>query len=179
VPEAWNSNQVGDTVAKTDDEVAVGEDLEFQRKWWRFESGVWILFAILLGVTLAGAFGRGPIAKAERRSKDESIDVKYDRIQRTGTPSIVTVDFGPSSIRSGKVDLFVSESMVKELGAQRVVPSPERAVLGRGGLTYTFPASETPASVEFALEPAGPGLRRLKIQVVGMEAVNAVIFVMP
>ena len=170
---------VSDTVAKTDGEVAVGEDLRFQRRWWKFESGVWIFFAVLLVLTSAGAFGRGPIAKAERRSKDESIAVKYDRIQRTGTPSIVTIDFGPSAIRGSKIDLFVSESLVQELGTQRIVPSPERAVVGRGGLTYTFPASELPASVEFALEPARPGLRRLTIQVVGMEVVNADIFVMP
>jgi hypothetical protein len=179
VSETEFSKPIEDTVAKVDGEVAVGEDLEFQRKWWRFEHAVWILFTLLLVLTMAGAFGRGPIAKAERQAKDNSIDVKYDRIQRTGTPSIVTVNFGPSAIRDGKIDLFVSGSMVKELGAQRVVPSPERAVLGSDGLTYTFPTSDLPSSVEFALEPTGPGLRHLTIRVAGRDAVNTDIFVMP
>jgi hypothetical protein len=179
VPETEFSKPLDDTIAKVDEEVAVGEDLEFQRKWWKFEHAVWIFFTLLLMLTLAGVFGRGPIAKAERRPIDESIDVKYDRIQRTGTPSIVTVNFRSSAIRNDKVDLFVSGSMVKELGAQRVVPSPERAVVGGDGLTYTFPVSGLPSYVEFALEPTGPGLRHLTIQVVGLKPVNADIFVMP
>jgi hypothetical protein len=177
--EAELSKPIADSVAKVDEEVAVGEDLEFQRKWWKFERAIWIFFSLILVLTLAGAFGRGPIAKADRTTKDESIDVKYDRIQRTGTPSIITVNFGPSAIQDGKVELFVSSSMVKELGAQRVVPSPERTVVGDDGLTYTFPASGLPSSVEFALEPTGPGLRHLTMRVVGLEPVNADIFVMP
>jgi hypothetical protein len=173
------SKPIDDTVAKVDGEVAVGEDLEFQRKWWRFEHAVWIFFTAVLVLTLAGAFGRGPLAKAEKETRDGSITVKYDRIQRTATPSIVTVNFGPPAIKSGKVELFVSGSMVKELGAQRVVPSPERTVIGGDGLTYTFPASGLPSSVEFALEPTGPGLRHLTIRVVGLESLNLDIFVMP
>jgi hypothetical protein len=173
------SKPIDDAVAKIDGEVAVGEDLEFQRKWWRFERAVWIFFTVVLILTLAGAFGRGPLAKAEKKTRDGSINVKYDRIQRTATPSIVTVNFGSPAIRSGKVELFVSGSMVKELGAQRVVPSPERTVIGGDGLTYTFPASGFPSSVEFALEPTGPGLRHLTIRAVGLEALNLDIFVMP
>lgn len=179
MPKAEFSKPINDSVPKIDGKVAVGEDLDFQRKWWRFERAIWIFFSLILVLTLAGAFGRGPIAIAERRTKDESIDVKYDRIQRTGTPSIITVNFGPSAIRQGKAELFVSGSMVKELGAQRVVPSPERAVVGGDGLTYTFPASGLPSSVEFALEPTGPGLRHLNMRIVGLDPVDADIFVMP
>jgi hypothetical protein len=69
--------------------------------------------------------------------------------------------------------------MVKELGAQRVIPSPERTVLGGDGLTYTFASSGLPSSVEFALEPTGPGLQHFTIRVVGFSPVNADIFVMP
>ena len=179
MPEPGFSKSIDDSVAKVDGEVAVGEDLEFQRKWWKFERAVWAFFSLILLLTLAGVFGRGPVAKAERRTKDESIDVRYDRIQRTSTPSIITVNFGPSAIQNGKVELFVSGSMVKELGAQRVVPSPERTVVGDDGLTYAFPASGLPSSVEFALEPTGPGLHHLTIRVVGLEPVKADIFVMP
>jgi hypothetical protein len=100
VPDAGISKPIDDSVAKVDGEVAVGEDIEFQRKWWKFERAVWILFGFILVLTLGGGFGRGPLAKAERETRDASINVKYDRIQRTGTPSIVTVAFGPSAIRS-------------------------------------------------------------------------------
>jgi hypothetical protein len=175
MPDENMSKQISDSVAKVEDEVAVGEDLEFQMRWWKFEHAVWIFFALVLVLTLAGAFGRGPIAKAERIAKDGCIDVKYDRIQRTS----VTVNFGPAAIRNGRIDLYVSGSLVKELGAQRVVPSPARATIGGDGLTFMFPTSTPPASVEFALEPTGPGLHHLLLRVAGLETVNLDIAVTP
>jgi hypothetical protein len=166
-------------IGKVNDEVAVGEDLEFQHKWWNFERGVWIFFTLVLIADLAGAFGRGPVAKTERRAPDNSVDLRYDRIQRVSTPSIFTVNFGPSAIHSGKVVLYVSDTLVKKLGAMRVIPSPESAIIGNSGLTYTLPASATPAAMQFELEPTAPGLFHLTLQVAGAKPVNVSIFVFP
>ena len=107
------SEPVEDSVAKVNDEVAVGEDLDFQRKWWRFENAAWVIFTLIIVLDLAGLFGRGPIAKAERRSADGTIDVKYERIERTDSPSILTVQFAQSAIQNGKIHLYVSNSLVK------------------------------------------------------------------
>ena len=117
--------------------------------------------------------------KQERQATDGSIDVQYERIERTSTPSILTISFSDTAIRNGQVELYVSNSLVKELAAQRVVPAPETTVIGEGGLTYVFPASRTPASVEIALEPTGPGLRHFLIQVPGSQPVRADVVVMP
>ena len=68
---------VQDSVAKVNDEVAVGEDLDFQRKWWRFENAAWVFFTLIIILDLCGLFGRGPIAKAERHTADGTLDVKY------------------------------------------------------------------------------------------------------
>jgi hypothetical protein len=173
------SRPVKDRVAKVNDEIEVGENLDFQRKWWRFENVVWILFTLIIVLDLAGLFGRGPIAKAERRSADGTIDVKYERIERTDSPSILSIEFGPSAIQDGKIHLYVSESLVRGLGTQRVVPAPVETQIGNGGLTYTFPASRVPASVDLALEPAGPGLYDFTIGVVGAAPIHAKIFVVP
>jgi hypothetical protein len=61
------SRPVEDSIAKVNDEVAVGEDLDFQRKWWRFENAAWVVFTLIIILDLSGLFGRGPIASAERR----------------------------------------------------------------------------------------------------------------
>ena len=87
---------VQDSVAKVNDEVAVGEDLDFQRKWWRFENAAWVFFTLIIILDLGGLFGRGPIAKAERRTADGTLDVKYERIERTDSPSILSISFGQS-----------------------------------------------------------------------------------
>ena len=170
---------VDDTVAKVDNEVAVGEDLDFQRKWWRFENAAWVIFTLIIILDLAGLFGRGPIAKAERRTADGTIDVKYERIERTDSPSIMSIEFGPSAIQDGKIQLYVSSSLVKSFGTERVIPAPQNTVIGEGGLTYTFPATKPPASVDLALQPSGPGIYDFTVGVVGGQPVHARIVVVP
>jgi hypothetical protein len=157
----------------------LGEDLEFQRKWWRFENFAWILFTLIIVLDLAGLFGRGPIAKAERGAADGTIDVKYERIERADSPSILTIDFGPSAIHDGKIKLYISESLVKGLGTQRVVPAPTETTIGDGGLTYTFPASEPAATVDLALQPSAPGIYDFTIGVANAEPIQAKVFVVP
>jgi hypothetical protein len=170
---------VQDSVAKVNDEVAVGEDLDFQRKWWRFENAAWVFFTLIIILDLGGLFGRGPIAKAERRTADGTLDVKYERIERTDSPSILSISFGQSAIQDGKIHLYVSNSLVKPLGTQRVIPAPQETILGDGGLTYTFPATKPPASVDLALQPSGPGIYDFTLGVVGAEQVHARIVVVP
>jgi hypothetical protein len=170
---------VQDSVAKVNDEVAVGEDLDFQRKWWRFENAAWVFFTLIIILDLGGLFGRGPIAKAERRTADGTLDVKYERIERTDSPSILSISFGQPAIQDGKIRLYVSNSLVKPLGTQRVIPAPQETILGDGGLTYTFPATKPPASVDLALQPSGPGIYDFTLGVVGAEQVHARIVVVP
>ncbi len=97
------ASPVEDSVPKVDDEVAVGEDLEFQRRWWRFERIVWIFFTLLIVCDLLGLFGRGPLAKAQLHSSDGALNVRYERIERTGTPSMMVIQFGPAAVRDGKI----------------------------------------------------------------------------
>lgn len=173
------TEQIQDSVAQVDNEIAVGEDLDFQRKWWRFENVIWVVLTLVLLLNLFGAFGRGYLAKATLRAKDESMVVRYERIERFKTPSILTVDLGPTAVREGKVRLWVSESLLTDLGNQRVIPQPLSSVVGDGGTSYTFEATEHPTTVQFALEPSTPGICNLSLGVLGHELLHMKVFVMP
>jgi len=168
---------VEDSVPKINEEVAVGEDLEFQRKWWKFESAMWWVIALVLLCNFAGLFGRGPLAHA--KLSNEAMSVKYERVERTGTPSILEVQFQPEILGKGEVKLYVSQSVVDELGTQRVIPAPANTAVGRGGLTYTFSAEEAPGAVQFALQPSKPGIFEFTLQVPGKQSVSAKVIVMP
>lgn len=169
---------VEDSVQKVNQEVAVGEDLDFQRVWWKFERVVWSLFLLIIAADIAGLFGRGPLSHAHMENR--SIRVKYERIARYGTPSMVSVAFQPSALQpDGKFHLFVSESLVNELGTERVIPSPESTVIGNGGLSYTFPATPGKATAQFALQPAKPGSSDFTVEVPGDAPLHAHVFVMP
>lgn len=179
MPTLTETKPVTDSISKVNDEIAVGADLEFQRKWWKFESAIWVLFTILVIMDLLGCFGRGYLAKAQAKTSDGSLDVHYERVERFSTPSVMTIQFGQSAIHDGNLQLWISESLVKKLGAQRVVPQPASSTLDHGGILYTFPATAIPASVEFAMQPAGVGLSDLTLQVPGQEKLPLKILVMP
>jgi len=170
---------VEDTVPKINNEVAVGEDLDFQRAWWRVERGIWIFFLVLIIADLLGAFGRGWLAKAHATTQDKSLDVSYERIQRYSTPSILRIKIPGSIVHDSKAQLWVSEDLVKSLGNQRVVPHPDRSVLGRNGILYTFPVSTPPMTLQFALQPTSIGTNHISFQSPGFERLDLKIWVMP
>ena len=173
------TQRVGDSVAKINDEVAIGEDLGFQRRWWRFERLVWILFVVIIVLDLAGAFGRGPLAYAEAVSPDHALQVKYERIERSGTPSMMTVTLDARTFRDGHANLVLSDSAVGGLGLRRVIPAPESTSVGSDRLIYRFPAGTSAAVVRFEFEPAGAGIYDLRVGIPDATSVRFRIAVVP
>jgi hypothetical protein len=179
MPAIHDTRPVEDSVPKINDELAVGSDLEFQNRWEKLETVIWCFLVLFLLLSLAGLFGRGPLSKVTAQSPDGSMQVDYERFQRFSTPSVLNVRVNPASIRNRQVQLWVSESLVKPLGNQRVIPQPERSELGDGGIVYTFPASETSASIEFQMQPSAIGKSELKMRIPGNAEVDLNVYVMP
>lgn len=171
--------KVGDDVPKVDGTVAVGEDLEFQQRWWKFERIVWSFFGLILLADLSGILGRGPLAKAERQSRDGTLDVKYERVLRENTTSMMAIVPGQNTVQDGKIHIYVSDTLLKQLGTQRVIPQPETSAVGSGGVTYTFAATRSPMVVQMELKPSQLGMLHFSVAVPGGQAVQAKAFVLP
>ena len=107
------------------------------------------------------------------------MQVDYDRIARYETPSTLRIRFTPAAVRHGQIKLWVSDSLVTELGTQRVIPQPTTSTLDHGGILYTFPAARVPDSIEFALEPKQPGIFRFGLRFSGSDLLSAKALVMP
>jgi hypothetical protein len=170
---------VEDTVPKVNEELAVGSDLEFQRRWESAERIVWIFLIAFLLLSVAGVFGRGPVANAKAKAADGSLQVEYERVERYSTPSVLTVRPDTSVIQNGKMQLWVSESLIKPLGNERVIPQPDKSEVGNGGVLYTFPASQGRALIEFQLQPAKVGKTDLKLRIPGHSQLDLNILIMP
>ena len=84
---------VEDWVPKVSDRIAVGEDLEFQRKWWRFEQIIWPILLLVVVADILGLFGRGWLAKRRAVTTDHAMTVDYEWVERASTPSIMTFRF--------------------------------------------------------------------------------------
>ncbi len=107
--------------------------------------------------------------------------MKYERIERFGTPSVLTIHFSPQAVRDGKIQLWVSDSILKQLGNQRVVPQPMESVLDSGGIRYTFAASQQANSAGFALQPSTPGIYAftMRLPQLPQDELHAKVLVMP
>ncbi len=105
--------------------------------------------------------------------------VRYERVARTGTLHSIAVRFGSDAARQGKVQLTVSDSIVKGLGAQRVIPQPEISAIAAGGMIYTFPVAIPPGEVDFELQPPAPGIYSFTLQVHGHPPVSRRVLVLP
>jgi hypothetical protein len=170
---------VEDSVPKVAGDVSVGEDLEFQRKWWKFENFIWFFFLLILVCDVLGLFGRGWLAKAHAETPDHALTLDYERIERAGTPSVMTLNFNSAAIHDGKIQFFISDSIVKPLGAQRISPQPRISAVGDGGITYTFDATQAPATIQIALEPSFPGAHSFRLQLPGEAPIDAKVIVLP
>ena len=169
----------GTEVPKVDDAIAVGEDLAFQERWWTFERVIWSLFVLILIADVLGAFGAGWLAHVQVDDPATAMHVHYDRVMRTGTPTSIALQFAPDAASNGAVKLIVSDSFIKKLGAQRVIPQPQTSAITSGSMVYTFPSGEMPGEVDFELQPSAPGLYHFTLQVPGHTAVTRSVVVVP
>ena len=170
----------GDEVPKVDNAVAVGEDLGFQERWWSLERMVWGVFALILLADVLGVFGRGWLSKAELHNPASGMAVKYERVQRAMTPSVISIQLAPQAVHNGTVQLFVSSTLVQELGAQRIIPQPEHSAIGGGGITYTFLTNGTePLTVNLELQSSFPGVHGFTLRIPGLQAAGARVVVVP
>jgi hypothetical protein len=170
---------VVDSVPKVADEVAVGEDLNFQHKWWKFERIIWSFFILVLLCDVLGLFGRGWLAKAKRSTPDQALTLEYERVERSGSPSVMTLHFGPAASHNGRIQVFVNNEIIRGLGARRISPQPATSALTDGGITYTFDSGSTPTIAEIALQPMFPGRHKIRIQVPGRQPIETSVLVLP
>ena len=170
---------VVDSVPKVADEVAVGEDLNFQRKWWKFERIIWVFFLLVLVCDVLGLFGRGWLAKGKRSTPDQALTLDYERVERSASPSIMTLHFGPAAAHNGHIQVFVGNDVIRGLGARRISPQPATSALTDGGITYTFDSGSTPTIAEIALQPMFPGRHKIRVQLPGSQPIEASVFVLP
>lgn len=168
-----------DSFPRSEGSVSISEDMDFQNAWWRFERIAWYVLAVVIIADAIGLLGQGWLARTQHTAGDGTLRLSYDRIQRANAPSEITLQFSPAAVHNGRVNVFASQNIVKQLGAQRIIPEPQSSQIGSGGITYTFPAGASPANVSIALQPLRPGICRIELSIAGAQPVRAGILVLP
>lgn len=156
-------------VSRVNDEFAVGNDLDFEKWWWRVEISIWSLLVILLLTALSGITGRGPLAHKRASTQDQALQIKYDWVERFKTPSVLSIRLEPATFQGNHAYVWLSRSFVDKLGLQRISPEPALSIPQAQGITYLFAIQQSgqPIILDFALEPAQVGLFRQEVRVAG------------
>ena len=175
-----DGEKVSDTVGKVNDEVAVGEDLRFQERWWIVERALWVVFLLVIAAGVSGILGRGGVfSRGYFAAPDGSCTVEYERVAHFGTPLRLILHFNPAGQQQHDFALWMGRESARELGFQRSIPAPANAVLDDDGETLLFPAAEQHGDVVLMMQPATFGRLHLQLAIAGSERADLPIIVLP
>ena len=154
---AMNATPSGET--SSGDRLEVHDDLEFQRKTWRFERIGWAVMGLIVLAALLGLTGSGWLSQTI--ATNAQLRVEYDRFLRMEAPVVFKLHIGPASVSADAVVLRVDAAFVEDFDIERVVPEPAAWRLTPEGAELRFAASgEGPLGVvNLRLQPQryGPG----------------------
>jgi len=161
------------------DTLEVGQDADFERRWWTVQRTAWVILAIVTAAALAGAFGRGPLASASKSMN--GVDVEWERIGRFNFGYDLEVAVSPSAAGNGDVEITLPQEYVRCSGLQRTAPRAVEEREGGDAVTYVFRRASTsePVRVRFHLQPRSLGACGGSITVGENPAVAIRQFVLP
>lgn len=120
-------------------DLEIDEDPGFQNATWRVERLAWALAALLLAAALLGAFGHGPLSRAQATTPDGRLVVDYPRVARLDAPDAIELRLRPS--RSDRATVEIDGEFSRYFVVERAQPEPLAQSAHRAGMTLAF---ETP-----------------------------------
>lgn len=169
-----------DTVSRTE-EIEVGCDLDFERRWWRIQRIGWLVFVLLLIAGVLGFFGHGPLSKATVNPPGSALLVDYDRLARRETPCMLELHLEKAALASGEVRIHLNHALVDQTQIKQIVPAPLAAEPLADGVRYLFRIDPTcdSACIRFSENPTTPGYVDAEVTVEGARPVRFRQFIYP
>ncbi|HEV7859212.1 MAG TPA: hypothetical protein VGO91_11390 [Pyrinomonadaceae bacterium] len=154
---------------KRREEIEIDEDMEFERRSWRWQRVGWGVILLILLAALLGLFGTGWLDRAVAGQPGSQLWLEYNRFGRLqAETSRLEVHLGPGTGANGKVRIWLNHEYMQGVRVTSVTPEPESVEAGPERFTYVFnvPDSSQQTLIIFRLEPDKMG--RLKGEV-GLE----------
>lgn len=166
--------------AESFDKQSYDSVMRHHRAAWRVERIGWALGALVLGATVLGVFGDGPLSRAEAGSTD-ALFVEYDRLLRASAPSEYSFRARPAMAAGGFLRLRFDQALVDRMEIESIVPAPQFQEAGGDHTEFVFRAAPGAASlsIEFRYRPATFGPQSGRVSVAGAHPVQIRQFVYP
>lgn len=169
-----------ETVSRTDD-IELGCDLIFERRWWRIQRIGWVVLTLLLLGGVIGFFGHGPLSEATANPSGSEMQVQYDRLARRETPALLQLRLDKSAIASGEVRIRFNHALLDCMQLKQIIPEPVTTQPLADGARFIFRTDPTRESalIVFVANPTKPGLVESEVAIEGAEPVRFRQFVYP
>jgi hypothetical protein len=146
-------------------ELEVEQDLDFQRRDWAFERAGWLFMLLVVLAAALGTFGGGPLSGRTAVTPDSSTRVEYQRFERQGAPSSLTIHARRLTANDSSVVVWLANEFVAGVRITEIVPQPTKESSSRERTYYEVAlATEADAAeVTVHFTPERAGVRRLDI----------------
>ncbi|UOK36108.1 hypothetical protein MJP36_16460 [Pseudomonas palleroniana] len=134
----------------------VEEDMTLQRKVWRFERVGWYALVLLMGLTLAGLFSKGPLSTGQARSADGQLHVEYQRFLRNGSSDGLVIHLQGQARETLEVE--ISGELLRGFNIEMLQPQPLKAsTAGEGVKLWVLSDDKGQATLHLTVRSDGVG----------------------
>lgn len=168
------------TVHRIDD-IELGCDLAFERRWWRIQRIGWVVLTLLLLGGVIGFFGHGPVSEATANPSGSKLQVHYDRLARRETPTLLQLRLEKAALASGEVRIRLNRALMDDMQLKQIIPQPLSAQPLADGARFIFRTDPTrdSAIIVFIESPTKPGFVESEVEIEGAAPVQFRQFVYP
>ncbi|WDH32523.1 hypothetical protein [Pseudomonas chlororaphis] len=156
----------------------IQEDMALQRKVWRFERVGWYALVVVVLLTLAGLFSRGPLSTRDISSADGSLRVEYQRFLRNGATDSLTLH-----LRGGARQLLeveITGELLQGFSVQTLQPEPLKASSAGAGIRLWLRAdADGQARLYLTLLSTGVGFYDSRIRLADHPPLSISQFIYP
>lgn len=132
----------------------VREDMTLQRKVWRFERTGWYVLVVLMGLTLAGLFSKGPLSNGEALSADGQLRVEYQRFLRNGSSDGLVIYLKGKPRETLEVE--ISGELLSGFNIETLQPQPLKAsTAGEGVKLWVLSDDNGQATLHVTVQSEG------------------------
>jgi hypothetical protein len=161
-----------------DREHPVREDIQLQRKVWRFQRVGWYVLLAVVVLTLLGLFSRGPLSTLSSTSSQGDLTVEYERFHRNGGANDMVIRV--KGLPDQPITLLISSAMMEGFSIESIQPQPISSVGTLEGLSLKTQADDHgQATLYLSWRSSGLGVFKSRISVVGGGHIPVTQFIYP
>ncbi|AZF04924.1 hypothetical protein [Pseudomonas sp. R5-89-07] len=156
----------------------VREDMPQQRRIWRFERLGWYGLVVLIVLTLAGLFSKGPLSTTEVRSANGQLRVEYQRFLRNGSSDALVIHM--QGVAGKPLELEINGELLQGFNVEMLQPQPLKAsTAGEGVKLWTLTDDQGRATLHLTLRSDGVGSFDTQVSLANGATVDVSQFIYP